>query len=327
MNQKVWVIDGMNQKGTSQRNPIGNPPTPEKKPDNLPMRTDLSHTSPAFSFSLSLFFWGSGHLSIREYRSGWIFMSCMFLFYPLIFSAVYFRDAVNRFILRSDIPASVFFGGSVIFLLSGVFLSLFNAVHAYYKTARLRFEPFPGVRNEFWPLLASLLCPGWGQFLNGQPRKGLFFLTFGLMGAFSLVVFIAAMNFWPALNAGSGHFVLDIFLATALSLVPTSFLMWIVSAYDSYLSCVEPVRKRPVKKRWQYLRERMRTHGLSRVLLPGLKVTVIRGLLLAVPVMAGIFFFPKEYYLDSMEKIRLVILSHNLELTSELIRLATDFIK
>lgn len=326
MGQKIWVIDGMDRKRALQNDCLDNRPPPEKPAENTGVRADIPHNSPALSFSLSLLLWGSGHLIIREYRSGWIFMSLMFLFYPLIFSITYFRDDVNRFILRSGIPTSIVFGGSVLFLMGGVFLALYNAAHAYYRTARMRFEPFQGTNNEFWPLLASLIIPGWGQFLNGQPRKGLFFLSSGLVGAFSLIVLLSSIYFWPVLEADSSRFILDICLAAAISVIPTTVLMRVVSIYDSYLSCSEPVRKRSVRKRWDYFRERVKTHGVSRVLMPGLKRAATRGLVLAIPVIGGIIYFPAEYYIDWLERFRGEMLSRHLEITSELIRLTVTFI-
>ncbi len=253
-------------------------------------------------------------------------MASMLLFYSALSALIAFRYSVGRFISEFYIPASLVIFGLVIFLAGGLVAWLFNAVDAYYRTASIRFELFRGVDNEFWPLLCSLLYPGWGQFLNGQPKKGVFFLLFGLLGTFSAVVLTVSQGAWSVLKTSPDRFAFEIYLVAALLVLPISLLMWIIAAHDAFWSCRQPVRKRPLPKRVQYFRDRARAHGIMRILVPKIRSTVLSGLLLTVLLLAGMQYLPRKYYVDSLEEIRLEMLNSNMRITPDLVRKAIECI-
>jgi TM2 domain-containing membrane protein YozV len=312
MRQKVWVIDDVRQGGTPARSRM------EKQTENR-FDPSVSDKNPAVAFSLSMLVWGSGHMYIREFGLGSIFMGCMILFYSAIAAIVTFRDSAIRFVSESFIAAPAFIVAAVLFVILGIFCWLCSAAHAYFKTTSLRSEDFRGASNEFWPLLCSLLFPGWGQFVNGQPRKGLFFLVFGATGLFSVSFVIIALSAWPLLSSGPDRFALEILLYAAFSAIPVSLLMWMASAHDSFWSCREPVRKRPFRTRWQFARDKIRTHGITRFLMPQIKGTAKIAALLAVSILAGSHFFPKAYYREELERIRVELLNQQMEVIPEMV--------
>lgn len=322
MNQKIWVIPDE----TWEKSPANSRIIDGRKRDNSQekMRTEkrpysgLPQKSPALSFSFSMFIWGSGQMYIREFRPGSKFMASMVFFYTAISCLVFYSAAVSDFISQTDIPVSVLVIGFVVFFIVGLVLWLSNAVDAYFRTTNGRSEPFRGVDNGLWPLLSSFLFPGWGQFLNGQPRKGLFFLLFGLLGISSAFVLLVTPNVWPLLQTGQDRLVFEIYFAAALLAIPISFLMWIVSMYDSFRSCQELSRKKPGLP---YAGTRVRRQGIVQDLVP--RGTVFLGLLLAISV--GMQFISKDFYLDSLENIRHEMLSKNMELVPELLGKAIDF--
>lgn len=312
MRQKVWVIDDQSWNGSPGRGLVTDS-SPAKKPIESRPLPKPPQKSPALSFSLSMLVWGSGQMYIGEYGLGSIFMAAMVFFYSVIPAIAVYRDSASRFFAEIDFSSSVLTIGAIVLILVGLLFWLVNAVDAYYRAARLRSEPFPGVDNKLWALFGSLLFPGWGQFLNAQPKKGLFFLLFGGMGIFSAFVFMVALCFWPELNAIPVRSGFEICLTAALLLIPLSLLMWIVSAYDSFS------RRKP---KLNFAGYNARSHGATHGLFP--RSTAILGLLLAISV--GMQFIPKKFYLDSLEQFRIEMQNSNMEIIPELLRKITDFI-
>ncbi len=318
MSQKVWVIDDQGWKGATGKGKVETPPPAERRLENRPL-SRAPEKSPAVSFSLSMLVWGSGQMYIGAYGPGAIFMAAMFFFCSTASTLVFYRDVASRLVAETGIQPSVFVNGAFIFIFAGLVCWLANAADAYYRAAKLRSEPFRGVDNEFWPLLCSLLFPGWGQFLNGQPKKGISFFLFGMTGIFSVLISAAAPYVWPVLKISSGRSVYEVCFAAALLCIPLSFLLWIVSAYDAFRSC----RKLFMEKlRTQYAGYRMQSQGVMRGLIP--RSTVVLGLLLAISV--GMQWIPRQYYRDSMEQIRMAALNNDMEMIPELVRKINDFI-
>lgn len=323
MNQKIWVIPDEHWGTDPAKSRIidgrKKEPAPEKIRTEKPSPSRATQKSPALSFSFSMLIWGSGQMYLREYGSGWKFMASMLLFYTTLSGLVFFQPSVSQFFFTREIPASIPVIGFVVFLVAGLVVWLCNAIDAYYRTLNSRSEPFRGVDNEILPLLCSFLFPGWGQFLNGQPRKGVFFFLFGLAGVSSAFVLQMARNIWPVLKTFHDRYVFEIYLAAALLAIPIVALMWIVSVYDSFSSARELSRSRPGLP---YSGSRARRRGGVQNLVP--RGTVILGLLLAVSV--GMQAIPKRFYVESLENIRLEMLRNNMEVVPEMLGKAIYFI-
>jgi TM2 domain-containing membrane protein YozV len=305
MKQKVWFIDDSRWQESPVQGGMDSPVSVKTK--MVSQSSALPSTkNPALSFSLSMVVWGSGQMYMGAFRPGSIYLSAMLFFYSTMFAIGFFRDWASRFVAGTHIPAPVFISGAVVFLLAGFSLWLINAVDAYYRTIRLRSEPFRGVDNDLLPLVCALLFPGWGQFLNGQPKKGLFFLLIGGMGISAVIVLSVAPFVWPMLKARPAGPVFELFLVAALVFVPVFLLVWIVSAFDSFRTC-----------RWfgslppGY---RKRHQGVMKDLFP--RATAVLSLLLAISV--GNQILPKDYYLNSLKKIRIQALQNNMEKIPEL---------
>lgn len=317
MTQKVWVIDDPSMQETPERIRRNDPSSERKQADSRPLSA-ASVKSPALSFSLSMVVWGSGDLYIGAYRPGSIFLAAMLFFYAPLFAMVFFRNAASLFVDRIGLPAEVLAAGGGIYLLAGLICWLANAVGAYYRTIRLRTEVFRGVDNVLWPLCGSILFPGWGQFLNGQPIKGLFFLLCGVAGIFAAFVLAVTLFLWPGLEAGPAGPDFEICLVAASTLFPLSLLMWIFSAYDSFICWKEL----SIEKQWRYSTgRRVRQRKFLKNLVP--RWTAILALLLALSV--GYQWVPAGYYRHVLEKIRIETKNRNMVLIPELITRAIDF--
>jgi hypothetical protein len=255
----------------------------------------------------------------RDYGSGSKFLASMLFFYTGLSCLVLFPSFVSRFISEMDIPMFAPIIGLVLFFIAGLVVWLCNAIDAYNRATNSRSEPFRGVDNGIWPPLCSFLFPGWGQFLNGQPRKGFFFLLFGLVGISSAFVLVITLNVWPVLKTSHDRLILEFYLAAAFAAIPLSILMWIVSIYDA---CGPDRELSRIKPGLPFAGYRVRKQGIVQNLVP--RGTVILGLLLAISV--GMQFIPKSYYLNSIENIRHEMLRNNMEMVPELLGKAIVFI-
>src|SRR3990172_2025611 len=257
--------------------------------------------NPALAFSLSLLFWGGGQIYNRQRILGLFFLLLMTVFYAIPALAIQFRDFITSLLKSVYITPSDAFTACGIFYFSGLIFWVFNAIHAYYKAAQTRSEPFQGINNRLLPPLCSLLIPGWGQFLNGQPKKGSCFLIFALSGHFVLSAFLLIPLLWPTLETDMDRLFLERVLAIAIILSPLIVLMWGFSIYDAMRVCLEPLKKEPLRKRIEYAINRIRIKGWKGGVVPQMKRTLMLSLYLALSLTLGYYYFPQRYYINTLQ--------------------------
>lgn len=312
MKQKVWFVFDephwaeVPEKGETVAPAAADMPAAGQAPG------DPAPKNPAVSFSLSMVIWGSGHFYSRAYVFSALWLLGMLLFYAPLFAMLFFRDAAGRLLAEFGIPASILMAGVVGYLGIGMVCWLANAIQAYHRAMRLRSGAFLGVDKEYWPPLCSLLFPGWGQFLNGQPGKGLFYLCWGGLGilvAGSLGIF---WYVWPDLQATPAAHSLEICLIAALLLIPLVLLVWVVSAFDAFVTykalLIDKLRKHPNA-------DQTRKGLTARHIFPRWNAVLVLLLVMSV----GNQIFPRAYYLDALERLRGVTLSYHLEIIPDLI--------
>ena len=184
--------------------------------------------------SLSMFLCGAGQVANGQVKLGLL----LFLTEVLVVVAhwcvlrawPFFRDVAHIFAISEE---ELFLGlAAADFLL--VFFLLYNIAQAYHQGESGRGE-FQGIGMPTLSALASLLLPGWGQLLNAQLGKGLFFL-FCVLGEIYVVALLTLTNFFhlfPQLG-------LEILMRTRgdvleLSLFFFASMIWTLSVYDAYL--------------------------------------------------------------------------------------------
>jgi hypothetical protein len=317
MKQKAWCLDDPSM-GETQKKTWRNGPSSERKlADGSPLFSG-SGKSPALSFSLSMVVWGSGDLYIGAYLPGWFFLVAMLLFYAPLFAMVFFRNAASTFVDGIGLPTAVIVSCGGIYLAAGLVCWIANAVGAYFRTIQLSTEDFSGVDNGLWPLCASMLFPGWGQFLNAQPKKGLFFLLCGSAGVFATFVLAVIWFVWPRLEAAPAGPAIEIGLVAALALLPVAFLMWIISTFDSLISCRMVLNE---KQRRFVTDSKVRRRKFLKYLLP--RWTAVLALLLALS--AGYQLAPAGFYRQALETIRTETKNRNMLLIPEVVTKAIRF--
>lgn len=316
MNRKVWVINDQewNRKGTGSA--LDSPPVKPAGEEVRPSKV-ASRKSPAVAFSLAMLLWGGGYLYLGRYRAGAVCLTAMAFCYGTASSLAIYPQALARLVTTSGLPAAFFIGSMVVLFLAGMGLWLATAVDAYYQTVKLGAEPFVGIEREIWPLLGSLVFPGWGQFLNGQPKKGLCLFFLALPGMFSLFLFLLSREAWPLLEPGSVRLALEAGLAAGLVAIPLTLLAWIVAAYDAFQSSRLLFIRRLGMKNRGYWPGRDGTPGS---LLP--RASAVLGLMLAVSL--GMQFIPRHYYLESLARLRGEMLKSHMKIMPELVEKAME---
>ncbi len=285
--EKVWVVQDPDEERTQVRKTKllkNEEPKPEK--------------SPAVAYSLSMVCWGAGQLFNRRQTKGAAFMVLMFLAgsgaYLVHF---YLQDLISFAAGRGISGASLFLFAEATFM--GILLfGAYNAGDAYHCTRRGRTNPFPGVSSRVYPVLCSLLVPGWGQFMNGQAVKGSIFTGFSVISFFSLATLPAVFLAWPVLEPSGARFIVEALFTGSVLFAPLIPLIWLFGAYDALQVSLDDYRKEPLWERIKAANNRRRVQGWVRGVFPQIKATVALGLFLLLFAIIAYRYFPAGYYDD-----------------------------
>jgi hypothetical protein len=202
----------------------------------VPLAPESQTTSarPAGAASLSLYVWGSGQWLNGDRDLAILLVLCQGLIVALHYLVIATWGPIRRM-------AHVFFIEEWELLLGAaaidfwlIFLLLFNVSQAF-KSAERQRGPFHGLRQPWLSGLTSLIVPGWGQLLNGQLGKGLFFLLAFLMQAYLLAFYLTTPLYRIVSDLDPNQLLLrDIIQYGKVVLVVTT-LLWLMSVYDAVL--------------------------------------------------------------------------------------------
>jgi hypothetical protein len=115
-----------------------------------------------------------------------------------------------------------------------VFFLLYNVAQAYHQ-AELDGNAFDGLRRPILAGIASLLLPGWGQLLNAQLGKALFFLFCLLTEVYVVTLLLLLPSFRFLAELDLGRLFAGRETRIAMGIVCFAALTWAMSAYDAYL--------------------------------------------------------------------------------------------
>lgn len=260
--------------------------------------------NPALAFSLSLLVWGGGQIYNRQWKVGVLLILLMVNFYTdLAIVAMYQVYNLSPFITDYVSSFALIVSCAALYLL-GIIFWFINALDAYYTVAKTRKDRFQGTEIPFLPPLCSLFIPGWGQFLNGQAKKGSLFLVLTMAGLSAFPYLLLFPRLWPTLETASQRLFLEWALVIALLLSPFILLAWLLSIYDSIKVCLDDIKKEPLRKRFRYAINRIRMQGFVHGLIPQAKLTLVLSLLLTLTLTFSFFFFPKQYYATYFQHVQ-----------------------
>ena len=305
--EKVWVIPDPDDETEIRTRPVA---AEESAP---------AEKNPATAYSLSMFFWGAGQIYGRARGKGALFLALMALVVSGSFLAVFFGNALTSFLAGHGVSRAAQFLFVETALLAVLIFWTSNAGNAYHLVNNNRATPFTGAASRILPLLCSILAPGWGQFLNGQPFKGSIFAGFSVIGFFTLVTLPLAFLIWPSLEATDSRIVLELIFASTAVIAPFVPLLWLFSAYDALKISLDGYRKEPLWERIKAANNRRRVHGFVRGVVPQIKGTFFLGLFLTFLVIIGYRYFPSRFYQDALASARTLLQNRGMTLVPEFI--------
>lgn len=305
--EKIWEIKDPDSYLPGRRTKRREGPSPRDEKD------------PAWAYSLSMFYWGGGQFYNDEIGKGTTFLIAAVLLLAAMVLSVIYRTEALQFLRARGISSSGTFLGAEIVLFVVLFFWAYNAADAYQRSARSRRTPFRGVNSRVTPVLGSLIVPGWGQFLNGQPLKGSVFSALAVIAVFALLSVSLTFIVWPVLEASDTRFIVEGISAVSLLLIPFMPLLWAFSAYDALKVSLDELKKEPLRERLKAAYYRGRTQGWVRGVFPQIRGTFLLVLLLTFFVIVVYFWFPGEYYVRLLAWARSMLIDRGMTIVPALI--------
>jgi hypothetical protein len=196
-----------------------------------------------------------------------------------------------------------------------------NASDAYHAAMKARRTPFPGVSSRAWPVFCSLLVPGWGQFLNGQPVKGGLFAVCAALGIFSLIAVPGIMQAWPSLENSDSRLIVEGVLLLSLLTLPAMPFLWVLGVFDAWKVGQDDIKKEPLLERLKAANNRRRAYGWVRGVFPQIKRALLLVLFLIILIIITVqFYFPLNFYREYIMKALSWSSKQGMMLIPELIR-------
>jgi hypothetical protein len=247
--------------------------------------------------SLSLFLWGGGQLyNGQRAIADWLLLLQVLFFGVIAVGAIFWSRLAGwlDWYFRLDTT-----GPAVLALLFvwGAAGWIWGALQAYREADRRSPERFAGKEREGSAALCSLAVPGWGQYLNGQPRKGATFQALVLLEGLAWLTLLAAYSGFESLQRPENRAVVEQALLWAAAAVPLLAFAHVLSAYDALKVARYPGLRQGPWLRMKFAWTRYRT-GTARQL-PSAKRRIralVLILLLVTADVVAIFYSPRSFY-------------------------------
>jgi TM2 domain-containing membrane protein YozV len=292
MEEKVWVIDDTDDlfgRSVAHRKAIE--------------KFEVEQKNPALAFSLSIIIWGGGQFYNGRWKEGAMFLLLMvnFIVFPSV--GVLCWNDLKPLVEMLPVSTSAVVSAILACYLAGLCVWLFGARRAYVTATQEMSGRFEGVTNTLLPPFCSLLVPGWGQFFNGQGKKGTFFLFVACAGFFVTAAVPGIFLLWQSLEPTVLRRVIEWVLAVCLAFFPVVILLWICGVLDALKVCLDDLKKEPIRKRIACARNRVKFHGWRKTVLRGLMRFALFGFSLALSVSIASHYFPKDFYLREIGRV------------------------
>jgi len=284
MTDKVFVLDDS----------FESPPRPHKPAEEAAPEVK----SPARAASLSLVLWGGGDFyNGQRARGRWLLLLQILSLGVLIGAGLSWPHLIGwldrYFRFETTVPALL-----ILLFMWGMAGWVWGTFRAYREADRGR-EPFAGKEQEGIAALCSCAVPGWGQYLNGQPRKGAMFQTLFFLEGFAWITLLAAYTGFESLQRPENRAVLETVLLGAAAALPLLTFPRVLSAYDAFKVARYPGLRQSPWLRMKFAWTRYRT-GVARQL-PGAKRRIralVLILLLVLADLLAIFYSPRSFYVS-----------------------------
>ncbi len=274
-----------------------------EKTKKLDTKRGTREKSPALAFSLSLLMWGGGQVYNDQIRRGVLFLFLMGIYYGVFFLSVFSWETVTGYLSFEKISIDNAFIAGGLFYGFGVLLWSFNADQAYHTADKTRREPFRGVDNRFLPFLCSMLVPGWGQFLNGQDKKGGVFLGLASVSLLSVASIVSIILLWTSFEVDQYRIFFEMVLVISFLYTPFIPLVCLISSFDALKVSIDELKKESLLKRIKYANNRRKMKGI-RGIIPSFKMTVALVTFFLTLLIVGYFLNPLKYYTPRLTSLQ-----------------------
>ena len=303
---RVWVLEDPDERHRVRKKKApATPPRPQK--------------NPAAAFSWSILIWGAGQIYCGLFGVGFLFILLMVNFYLDPILIWLYRDTFFAWLKSLAITSSQILRAATLFYLSGLLIWLLSAERAYCNAKAGRTHSFLGIKSKWIPAVCSMVLPGWGQFLNGQEKKGTLFLLIALVGFFAMPSIALIWLVWPHLETAAERLLWERVLLALIIATPIVLLLWLVNGFDALKISLDETKKEPVLKRLEYANYRRRMYGWGRGVFPSLKQTAILTLALIGCSAIAYFTFPHDYYVAVLQRLQTQLTEQQMVFLPELI--------
>jgi len=200
-----------------------------------------SGTRALWASTFSMFLCGAGQAYNGQGKLGLLLMLTEALFISANWALITLWSEARDLMELFGVTEWQLFVGTIVADLLMVVVAM-TGVHQSYRKAERLDGQFGGLDNPAVSGLASMVIPGWGQLVNGQPGKAVTFLFTYLCGLCA----VALMMFTPFLRllatTDAGRILLPRVNAGAMGVMAAAGLAWILSVYDAML--VAGIRRR-----------------------------------------------------------------------------------
>ncbi len=282
--------------------------------------------NPARAYTLSLLLWGSGQSYNGDHGKALVFQVLLITLFVGTVLAVVFSDHLLLFLRTQQIPLSRTFLFVELMFFGILVLWISIAGDAYRTAARSRSTRYRGIPNHVYPCLCSLLVPGWGQFLNGQPIKGTFFSALSVFGLFAIVSIPATLLLWPSLEVSHARTLVEKIFAMTVLYAPLVPFVWLLSAYDALKVSLDDLKKEPLWERIKAANNRRRTQGWIQGVFPRIRSTVVLLFFLIVLSLIISHILPGGFYADLLGAVSTGLRRQGMTILPEIIDRAVPVI-
>lgn len=293
MGNVVWEI----------KSPKPLPPKTGREGPN-PALNSKNGSNPGVAVSLSFIFSGLGQFYHGQFKLGFLYFFLMLNVHVLNASILINWRAIEasiQSIAFTYLHFTVLYGT---LLILGAVVWAAAIVQAYLKAVRSRKAPYTGTTHRILPAFLSLLVPGWGQFLNGQVKKGVFFLAVTALTAMGGVAVLFVILVWESVESAAERLFWERILTASLLPLTIAPLLWTICFYDALVVGLDEVKKEPLWNRIQYANNRRRIKGWKTAVVYPVFITIVLSGFLGLAGAAGYQYIEKGFYLNMLESAK-----------------------
>lgn len=293
--EQVWVVPDPSEEVYSSAGK-------KSKKNMAGARPREAFRDPATAFIFSVLIWGGGQLYHGRKKIGFLFLLLMLDFYSSLGLVWFYWSNLTVFLAAHQITPFDLLIVCGIFYSCGLSFWFATALQAYFTSTGRRRAP-KEEEPSLWPPFASIVVPGWGQLLNGQGKKGVFFFLATLPAILATTVLIALPRLWEIAERPTERLLAEKVLLAAVAALFLFFFVWIFGIYDAGKISLDPDRKEPIFKRMKYALNRARMKGW-RGMVPYLKFVLMLVLFLTFCLSYSYYYFPKRFYIDQLHLLQ-----------------------